>query len=322
MGSCLHNVISLLLVVTWATWSVGCHLIYPFDLQGTGPSADGPSGDGPGTDGVTTLDSGGDTVVDPLKPFGPAAPVSGTINTAQKEDDPYLTADMLEIYFERADKVHHSKRSSVSDPWPDAPVADLTGIKQLSTHCPKLSHDELELYVTVWIDPNRQELYHSTRSSPGAPWSIFQAVAELNSSWDDFCAVTTSDGQTVYFSSGRTGNVGKDDLWFSTRAGTTDPWSPPQNLAALNTAEDDKNTWINGAGTVIYFYSGRAGGSGGYDIWAATGPGDGSFGAAQPLGKEINTPDDEEDPWLSPDLRTIVFTRKVNNNYDIYMATR
>ena len=37
----------------------------------------------------------------------------------------------------------------------------------------------------------------------------------------------------------------------------------------------------------------------------------------------INTTDTEEDPWLSPDLRTIYFSRTVAGGMqDLYMATR
>lgn len=330
---CRSNAVLCLLLLTASVQTVACHLIFPFDVRSTGPAdaasqdgSDGPADDVTRDDAVVPLDNGTDTVVDPLTPFGPPVPLPGTINTAEPEDDPSLTGDMLEIYFERKAQIFASTRSSVTESWPAAqPATKLNEIVAWGSHCPKISADGLEVYFSIYIDAALQEIYHSTRSSRGAPWSTPQEVAELNSAFDDACPMATADGKTLYFTSARSGGLGDDDLWFSTRDAVTSPWSAPQNLAVLNTTADDKNPWIDPIGAVVYFYSDRSGGAGANDIWVAVGPGDRSFGVVQPLDAQINTPDDDEDPWLSPDLRTLIFTRKINNDEasaDIYMATR
>jgi len=97
----------------------------------------------------------------------------------------------------------------------------------------------------------------------------------------------------------------------------------PVALNALNGSATDSSPWLNADATVIYFASERSGGSGGRDIWVARrSTSSGSFGAPRPLGS-INTAGDEDDPWLSPDLKTIYFVRNVSGaGSEIYVATR
>jgi hypothetical protein len=51
----------------------------------------------------------------------------------------------------------------------------------------------------------------------------------------------------------------------------TDPWSTPVNLGtAINTADFDGGPAISFDGTALYFFSNRAGGSGGNDLYVTT----------------------------------------------------
>jgi hypothetical protein len=74
----------------------------------------------------------------------------------------------------------------------------------------------------------------------------------------------------MFFDSNRPGTAGLADIWVSTRATTSDPWSPPVNVGSLNSAALDARPSLSFDGRSLYFHSGRAGGLGAFDIFVST----------------------------------------------------
>ena len=75
----------------------------------------------------------------------------------------------------------------------------------------------------------------------------------------------------MLLTSDRPGTLGGLDLWVSTRATTTDPWSAPINLGSLvNTAAMDAGSALSFHGTELYFSSNRPGGFGSRDLYRIT----------------------------------------------------
>ncbi len=80
--------------------------------------------------------------------------------------------------------------------------------------------------------------------------------------------------------SNRAGTVGGLDLWVSTRGSVEDPWSLPINLnddninrggdPVLDTTANDGATALSWDGLTMIFYSNRAGGLGGNDLYVST----------------------------------------------------
>ncbi|MCY7345141.1 MAG: hypothetical protein LH614_02890 [Pyrinomonadaceae bacterium] len=60
------------------------------------------------------------------------------------------------------------------------------------------------------------------------------------------------------------------DIWVSTRASTTSPWNPPVLVSGINSLEDDRVPALSPDGSILYFDSTRAGGSGGFDLYSTT----------------------------------------------------
>jgi Tol biopolymer transport system component len=84
---------------------------------------------------------------------------------------------------------------------------------------------------------------------------------------------------------------------------------------------EESQHWTNPDGTIVYFASDRAG-SAALDIWVAT-----RASPADPFGtpvrvSELSTAVDDVDPWLSPDLHTMVFMSYRTGNGDLYITTR
>lgn len=98
-----------------------------------------------------------------------------------------------------------------------------------------------------------------------------QPVAELNdAAANDIQPNVRKDGREVVFSSNRTGTLGLQDIWVSTRASTTDPWSPPVNLGgAVNTAASESRPSLSWDAMTLLF--GRSPGpEGSSDVFVTT----------------------------------------------------
>ena len=66
----------------------------------------------------------------PLGPFANVTPLS-SLDTLGNEDDPTLTGDLLEIYFDRGGDIWYSTRASVADAW-QLPLL-LTAVNSVAT---------------------------------------------------------------------------------------------------------------------------------------------------------------------------------------------
>jgi outer membrane protein OmpA-like peptidoglycan-associated protein len=103
------------------------------------------------------------------------------------------------------------------------------------------------------------------------------------------------------------GAVDQGNLLQVTKSGST--WSKPTILTPTINSEGMETTCsITPDGKVIYFASNRQGGKGGLDIWKIEQKTPGVWSQPVNLGPEINTPNDEDAPFIHPDQKTLFFT--------------
>ncbi|RMH29403.1 MAG: hypothetical protein D6693_02010, partial [Planctomycetota bacterium] len=113
-----------------------------------------------------------------------------------------------------------------------------------------------------------------------------RAPDPINSNADDYEPRLSADGLTLYFVRGKPG--GGADLYTARR--TPDGWTEPAPLGAINDpGADDLGPEPSPDGRSLYFYSDRAGGLGGYDLWVARRSSDGSWLAPVNLGPAVNS---------------------------------
>lgn len=271
------------------------------------------------------LAPGADKPAPPLGSFGVPTKLVA-LSSAQADDDPSLTEDQLEIYFAShrsggpgIENIWRSTRGSITAAWAaPQPVAALNSTSQDCT--PRVSLDGLTLHFASLRSGNF-EVYVSTRASRTAAWNAPALVPALASSADDYGGSLSQNGLALAFYSARGGD---HDLYLAKRTSPTTPWGAPVEVSELSTPSEEGGPQLDPSERVLFFFSTRPGGKGDRDLWMASRPGPtGPFGAPTPI-VELNTPEEESDLWISPDLRTIYFgsRRGGNLDLDLYMATR
>ncbi|SDJ78755.1 WD40-like Beta Propeller Repeat [Catalinimonas alkaloidigena] len=145
---------------------------------------------------------------------------------------------------------------------------------------------------------------------------------EVNTPFHDAAVGRSADGQKLflYRSEGR-GFVGHaEDLYVSYRNGTN--WSTPVPLSArINSAFYEPSATVSPDEQWLFFSSDRPDGLGGTDLYMARRLPDGQWALPRNLGPRINTPYDEESPFMHVDGRTLYFSSKGHTSvggFDIF----
>lgn len=255
--------------------------------------------------------------VDPLSPFSGATPVAALNTASADEEEPTLTADMLEIYFTRNAEIWHSTRTDTGSGW-SAPRLLMAGA--VPHRHPSVSADGLLLlYSSDESAQTREDINAMKRPSRSAPWGPPAPVSELNTTSKEFAGGMTPD--TLQLALMRSTNT-DFNLYLSTRGSTQDPWGAPQPIAAVNSPEIENRPWINHDATVIYFDSERTGAAL-RDIFVSVRPDPSALWAAPVAVTSLNTSALDSDVWLSPDLKTIYFSSdRDGGSMELFTATR
>ena len=118
------------------------------------------------------------------------------------------------------------------------------------------------------------------------------------------------------------------DIYVSTQK-ADGSWGTAVAVDELNTPGTDQRPSISHNGLDIYFFSDRAGGSGGLDLWSATREDvSAPFGAPVNLGAGINTSVAEGHPFIHSrgNVEMLFFVRNLGTptaiNWDIFVTTR
>lgn len=196
--------------------------------------------------------------------WGLAAQVPG-INTAGHEGTPEISRDGLTLWFasDRAGStgidIYVMTRSSRQAAW--LPPIRVTELCSAQSDYPG-GVDGATLTLVQQTDRAGSvgnDIYLSTRSDPGSPWSAPVAVTEVNSTASEFNPALDRDGTILLVASTRPGGKGSYDVYESTRDSASSAWSTPSPLAEINASADDGDPWLSDDRRVIYFSSTRSG---------------------------------------------------------------
>jgi WD40 repeat protein len=243
-----------------------------------------------------------------LGPWGTPQTILGANDPALAEDDGTPNQALTEMYFgvvsaTTAKDLYWMTRANATDSW---------GTKTLlyqsanNDESPRLSLDELTLYFG-----RNGDIYQLTRTAVGQPWSTTATIVGGvnvvgNATYEKWFAVC----QGGYYIESR-----DSDLWEGTLPGA------PTKIGSLSTSGSEISTWLSPDCKTVMFARTPTGGQS--DIYistraAVTDP----WPAATVLPDFNTTTSNEEDPWMSNDMRAFVFASNAAGSKDLYLSTR
>ncbi|MBE2246835.1 MAG: OmpA family protein [Candidatus Competibacteraceae bacterium] len=163
-----------------------------------------------------------------------------------------------------------------------------------------------------------ENIYKSNRIETNKWGTPSRIPAPINKPKKHSASVSLSlDGSILYLYH----SINKGDIYFSKKEGES--WSEPKELPGkVNTKKyTESHITVSFDGKTAYLVSDRPGGLGGKDIWRSELQSDQTWSEPVNLGPTINTPYDEDGPFLHPDGKTLYFSSKGHNTmggYDIF----
>jgi len=163
-----------------------------------------------------------------------------------------------------------------------------------------------------------EDIYESDRLDTG--WTQAKNIGvPINTDGNEATVGISPDGQTIL--------IYKDDLGDGNIYSTTlegDFWSKPVKLNDnINSKFWEPSAFISADGSTLYFTSNRPGGYGGRDLYTSKRNAGGDWGKAENMGPSINTPYDEDAPFIHPDGVTLFFSSNGHNTmggFDVFSS--
>ncbi len=153
----------------------------------------------------------------------------------------------------------------------------------------------------------------------GSHWLDAESIGDnINSTGNDAPIALSPDGQKLFIFKSTLKDKG--DIYMSKLDGNT--WSVPVSLNSnINTNMWEGSVTLSSDERTLYFASERKGGFGGRDLYRSLLQSDGTWGKAENLGPTINTPYNEDAPFIHPDGKSFYFSSEGHNSiggYDIF----
>ncbi len=151
-------------------------------------------------------------------------------------------------------------------------------------------------------------------------WSVPKPISpNVNIKYNDAAASLSPDGKTLFLYY----EEGEGDIYTSTRNG--DEWTTPKALNRnINTSMFFETcASVTADGKTLFFASNRPGGFGELDIYMSKLDAKGDWGKAANLGPVINTPNNEDSPFIHHDGVTLYFSSDGHprlGNSDIFVT--
>jgi outer membrane protein OmpA-like peptidoglycan-associated protein len=164
-----------------------------------------------------------------------------------------------------------------------------------------------------------EDIYSATRSDSG--WGNVKNVGPpVNTDGHDATIGISIDGQKLfmYRDDKGDGNIYTSDL-------QGDKWMAPVKLNEnINSSKWEGSVSESADGNTLYFSSEREGGFGGKDIYKSKKLPNGQWGKATNMGPSVNTPFDDDAPFIHPDGITLYFSSQGHSSmggFDIFYCS-
>ena len=203
-----------------------------------------------------------------------------------------------------------------------------------SEYNPVVNADESVLYFTsrrstttggeTDVDNKHFEDIYSAINE-GGNWKGTKNIGKpVNTGDHEACIGISPDGQKLFVYRSKSSKASAGNILMAQLDGTE--WKKPKKLGR---EINSKNGWESSAcltpdGKRLYFSSDRDGGLGGLDIYYSDVNSEGEWSTPVNVGAPINTPDNEDSPFMHFDGRTLFFSsdgHKTIGGFDIFTST-
>lgn len=195
---------------------------------------------------------------------------------------------------------------ALKNPVPFSPVNLGTGINSmLSEYFPTLTADEQTMFFTCMDNRSQEDFLISTYEN-GKWTDAINMGPPINTPENEGASTTSADGQYLFFTMCQNPkNLGSCDLWLTYVKG--DRWQIPIHMPDnVNSKYKETQPSLSADGKTLYFASNRPGGQGDMDIWKTTFEKN-MWTNPVNLGPNINTPFDDECPFIHQDGVSLYF---------------
>jgi len=232
-------------------------------------------------------------------------------NEAQQHLEKYLTfPNLTSQNIFHAQKLIADCKFSIQAIAHPVPFKPLNMGPQINTaddeYLPVATADESMLIFTRKIN-NNEDFYKSIKLNGKWQKATYLSDQINTPQYNEGAQSISQDGKYLFFTGcNRPDGLGRCDIYISQKKG--DDWTKPFDLSPpINTPGWESQPSISADGRTLYFVSNRKGGYGGYDVWKSTLTASG-WGEPENLGPNINTPYDEQSPFIHPDDSTLYFS--------------
>ena len=162
--------------------------------------------------------------------FGEPTNLGPTVNSAYSDRDPSISADGLQLYFTDwsnprpggygSTDIWVTTRPTKDDPWGTPVNLGSTVNSSYDDLTPSISADGLSLYFGSDRPGGYgdRDIWVTTRTTTGDPWGEPVNLGPIvNSSGADRGPSISADGLSLFLHSERSGGVGGQDIWVTTR---------------------------------------------------------------------------------------------------------
>lgn len=186
---------------------------------------------------------------------------------------------------------------------------------------PFLTNDQEHLYYTRQkVDGDEDLLYSTFR---GGSWRNSDRLKDFNTDLPEGMSTLVRNGRQLYFTACQRHSVaGPCDIWEAILE-DGEVQSVTSLGGPLNSVYWESQAAVSCDGKQLFFASNRPGGLGGTDIYMTERLPNGLWGLPVNLGAPLNTPGDEEAPFISNDGNTLYFSSTGHlglGEQDIFMS--
>lgn len=189
-------------------------------------------------------------------------------------------------------------------------------------YLPTISADgETLIYTAV---RGGQEDFYISRKVNGE-WQRGEPIEAVNTSNNEGAQSLSADGKFLVFTAcHRRDGMGGCDLYYSELK--NGEWTTVKNMGApINSSGWESQPSVSADGKTLYFVSERRGGQSGKDIWVSYRQPNGRWSEPENLGKPVNTPEDDQSPFIHADGQTLYFMSNGHpgmGGFDLYLSRR